>query len=189
MVDQARVKAESLSSDARARLQVSAMDAADLPRVFSPGVFDVVVCHTLIEYLPDPEAILTILAPLLKPGGVFSLSFVNRTAEVLRQVVRKQDLVAARRALTTGGFRASLFGISGTAYAVEDVVDWMANLGFAIIASYGIRILADHLPPASLADPDFFGELLDLEADLSRCQSFLPTARYVNLVCSRAVET
>ena len=44
-----------------------------------PAAFDGVCCMELIEHVPDPAALVTDLAALVKPGGKLFLSTLNRT--------------------------------------------------------------------------------------------------------------
>jgi len=43
-----------------------------------PGSFDVVTCMEMLEHVPDPAAIVTACAQLVKPGGTVVLSTINR---------------------------------------------------------------------------------------------------------------
>lgn len=45
-----------------------------------PEAFDVVCCLEMLEHVPDPEAILTACARLLRPGGTAVFSTLNRSA-------------------------------------------------------------------------------------------------------------
>lgn len=47
--------------------------------VAEPAAFGAVCCMELIEHVPDPAALVTDLAALLKPGGRLFLSTLNRT--------------------------------------------------------------------------------------------------------------
>lgn len=44
-----------------------------------PERFDAVCCMELIEHVPDPAALISDLAAMLKPGGVLFISTLNRT--------------------------------------------------------------------------------------------------------------
>jgi 2-polyprenyl-6-hydroxyphenyl methylase / 3-demethylubiquinone-9 3-methyltransferase len=44
-----------------------------------PGAFDAITCMEMLEHVPDPAAILSACATLLKPGGRLFVSTLNRT--------------------------------------------------------------------------------------------------------------
>lgn len=48
---------------------------------FSAEPFDVITCMEMLEHVPDPAAIVTEAARLLKPGGWLILSTISRTAK------------------------------------------------------------------------------------------------------------
>lgn len=43
-----------------------------------PGVYDAVTCMEMLEHVPDPASVLQACQTLLKPGGRFFLSTINR---------------------------------------------------------------------------------------------------------------
>jgi 2-polyprenyl-6-hydroxyphenyl methylase/3-demethylubiquinone-9 3-methyltransferase len=69
---------------ARAHARANGLDidylhgsAESLP--FEPGKFDVVVCCDVLEHVDDVEAVVSEIARVLKPGGVFLFDTINRT--------------------------------------------------------------------------------------------------------------
>jgi S-adenosylmethionine-dependent methyltransferase len=185
MLDQARRAAQSLPEDARARLTYSQVSADEACEAFAPGTFDVIVCHTLIEYLPEPAATLGGLARLLRDGGLLSLSFVNRHAEVLRQVWKRQDPCGALAKLEDGTFHAKLFGVPGRAYTSEEVCAWLPPLRLAVAAVRGVRAFADQVPTERLVDPAFLDALLRLEVAAAHLDPYRQIARYVHLLARK----
>lgn len=189
MLDQARHVARKLPGETRSRLDFRCMAVDDLRQFFSPRSFDAITCHTLIEYLPDPQGTLSMLSSLLRDGGILSVSFVNRHAEVLRQVWARSDPEGAAALLEGGCFSASLFGLSGIAYTAEQVSDWLAELGLADISTYGVRSFADYVPQERLKDPAFFGSLLQLERDAASRPPYNSLARYIQLIAHQSLES
>ncbi len=188
MLDQARRAARTLSDQAQARLTLCQMTADEVTRSFAPGSFDVITCHTLVEYLPEPHDTLRELASLLRDGGLLSLSFVNRHAEVLRQVWKQDDPAGALDKVESGCFCARLFGISARAYTAEEVTAWLVEFGLTVVASRGVRAFADYVPDERLDDPAFFAELLRLEQAAAGRSPYRLIARYVHLLAREDVE-
>jgi S-adenosylmethionine-dependent methyltransferase len=189
MLDQARRAAQCLPDASRAHLTFCLMSADEAADTFAPGFFDAITCHTLIEYLPNPQDTLRTLVGLLREGGLLSLSFVNRYAEVLRQVWSHADPAGALAKLEEGGsFCASLFDISGMAYTSGEVSLWLANLGLTVAAICGVRCFADYVPRERLDDPQFFDALVRLEKAAACRLPYMLQARYVHLLSHKNVE-
>jgi S-adenosylmethionine-dependent methyltransferase len=188
MVDQARHAAQKVPDEVRSRLAFWCMAVDDVPQSFAPRSFDAITCHKLIEYLPNPQSTLSTLCSLLRDGGVLSVSFVNRHAEVLRQVWARSDPQGALASLADGGFCATLFDLPGVAYTAEQVSAWLADLGMADISVYGVRTFADYVPQERLDDPAFFAPLLQLEREVASRPPYSMLARYVQLVAHQSSE-
>lgn len=185
MLDQARHAAQSLPEKVRVRLTFCQKSADETAAVFAPEFFDVIICHTLIEYLQDPRASLGALVRLLGAGGVLSISFVNQHAEVLRQVWSRSDPASAFAALRDGRFCATLFDVPGVAYTADEVGAWLSRLGLNLIGVYGVRVFADYVPRERLDDPHFFDALLDLEKVVAARSPYNELARYVQLIACK----
>jgi 2-polyprenyl-6-hydroxyphenyl methylase/3-demethylubiquinone-9 3-methyltransferase len=55
------------------------------------GQYDIVTCMEMLEHVPDPPAVITALAALVKPGGAVFLSTINRTPRAYVQAVVAAD--------------------------------------------------------------------------------------------------
>jgi S-adenosylmethionine-dependent methyltransferase len=188
MIDLARHAARGLPDKVRARLNFSLMSADDAADSFAPQFFDAITCHTLVEYLPKPQDTLRTLVGLLRDGGLLSLSFVNRHAEVLRQVWSQRDPVGALSTLESGTFYAKLFDLAGTAYTTQEGSAWLTGMGLTITANCGVRVFADYVPQEHLCDPQFFDALLQLETAVANQSPYRHIARYVHLLARKNVE-
>ena len=185
MIERARQAARALPSEQRSLLTLCPLTVADAPATFAPGFFDVIACHTLIEYLPEPRGALSDLAGLLREGGLISVSFVNRHAEVLRRACLGTDPAGALAALEDGAFCARLFDLTGRAHLAEEVSAWLAGLGFTVAETCGIRAFADLVPSAKLEEPGFFEALLELELAVASLTPFKDVARYRQVIATR----
>jgi len=182
MLEQAERAARDLPDDARARLTLCLMAADDAPGSFPRESFEVITCHTLVEYLPDPRATIRGLVSLLRDGGLLSVSFVNRHATVLRRVWSQLDPVGALASLENGAFCATLFDVAGTAYTAEEVSGWLDELGLTVTAPYGVRVFADYVPRDRLDEPGFFQDLLRLEMAVAAQPPYNQLARYAQVL-------
>lgn len=185
MLDQARQAASSLSGEAQSRLTFCHMEAEEAGGAFAPGTFQAITCHTLLEYVEQPQDTVAELAGLLSRFGLLSISIVNRHAEVLRQVWSHGDPEGALHTLEDGPFDAGLFGIQGKSYTAEEVSAWLRPLGFTIEAVHGVRVFADQVPEERLVDPEFLAALVRLESVASGLDPYRRIARYVHLLARK----
>jgi hypothetical protein len=125
---------------------------------------------------------------LLSEGGLLSVSFVNRHAQVFRQVWACGDPDGALARLETDAFCAKLFDVSGRAYTSEDVKGWLADLGLAVTAACGVRAFADYVPSEGLDDADTFDALLRLEMAVASRAPYCLVARYIHLITNKSIE-
>ncbi|MDQ3511253.1 MAG: bifunctional 2-polyprenyl-6-hydroxyphenol methylase/3-demethylubiquinol 3-O-methyltransferase UbiG [Pseudomonadota bacterium] len=59
-----------------------------------PGRFDAITCMEMLEHVPDPAAIITACASLLKPGGQLLVSTLNRTPAAFALAIVGAEYVA-----------------------------------------------------------------------------------------------
>jgi S-adenosylmethionine-dependent methyltransferase len=182
MLDRARQAARELPAEARDRLAYCLMPAREAGEAFDPAFFDVITCHTLIEYLPQPQDTLRKLAHVLSDGGLLSLSFVNRRYKVLRQMLRDGAPTGALARREKGQFCARLFGVPGRAYTIDEIRRWLDDLGLGIAAIYGVRIFADDLLACCPNDPELLATLLQVELSSASVDSLYHIARYIHLI-------
>ncbi len=135
--------------------------------------YDLLLCHNVLEYTPELGAALGRLARLLRPGGRLSLVTLNHWQEPLRQALRG-DLAAARRALTSTGPVAAIYGVQRRAVDGDDLQARMAGAGLQVLWREGIFTVADYLPDAMLGE-----DVLALERALR--QPLAASARYLHL--------
>jgi 2-polyprenyl-6-hydroxyphenyl methylase/3-demethylubiquinone-9 3-methyltransferase len=74
VIDVARLHLHESQLEVDYRVQSSAALAEA-----EPASFDAVCCMELIEHVPDPMALVTDLASMVKPGGLVFMSTINRT--------------------------------------------------------------------------------------------------------------
>ena len=59
-------------------------DATQAVDQLGPKTFDAVLCHSLLEFAPDPVQLVDVLVQMVRPGGLLSLLIGNRYHASLR---------------------------------------------------------------------------------------------------------
>jgi len=161
-------------------------DVAEIDGLFPADYFDLILCHTLLEYVAEPLTVARALATALRGGGLICFMLTNPQADALRISLIRQDPEEAVRALEGSMSSADLFGLSRQIVPAGEVVRTLAPLGIVAVADYGVRVVADYLPPAKLANSQFYGKLLELEKAMGGLAPYKPIARYHQLLMRKS---
>lgn len=150
------------------------------------GRFDLVVCHNLLQYLPDTDAAVATLADAVRPSGALSLMSPNPPAEVLAAAIRRADLAAATELLTAPVIRSETFEHDMRRIDADEAVAALATASFTDVTRYGIRCVTDFLADDERkAEPAFYAQLESLELALCDREPYVRTARFWQLVARR----
>src|SRR5574337_185519 len=153
--------------------------------LFEAGSFDLILCHFLIEYLPDPRPALAALHHVLQPDGWLSLITLNRRQEPLRLAIRDQRFPEALDALTCVSPN-SLFGVKRGAFGREELQAILQDAGFEVVEDGGIAIFIDYLAKEVIDDRASFESLLNLEEEAGKHHPWKDVARYLHVFGRRA---
>jgi S-adenosylmethionine-dependent methyltransferase len=185
MLELARQRLVSEDPAAAKRIDSCCLPVEDLPERFPTGHFDVVLCHTLLEYLEQPLRALGHLVEVLKLGGLISLLLANPPSAVLVSVWGKKDPKRALQALRGELNHTDLFGLPRHAVAFESVCRQLQQSDMQVVAEYGLRIFADYLPRDLLADPQLMEQVWQLELAASELSPYADIARYKHVLAVR----
>ena len=157
-------------------------DGDRLAGLVPAGGADLVLCHSLLEVVDDPDGVLRAVAAALRPGGAASVLVANRVAAVLgRAVTGHLDTAAALLAGPDG--RAGPHDTLRRRFDVATVAALLTAAGLALEEWHGVRVLADLVPaPAADRDP---AALLDLELSLSARPPYRDIAAQLHLLARR----
>jgi len=84
-------KLHGLESGVKVDYRVQPVEALAMEQ---PGTFDAITCMEMLEHVPDPGAILSACATLLKPGGRLFVSTLNRTPAAFALAIVGAEYVA-----------------------------------------------------------------------------------------------
>ncbi|MBO4258282.1 class I SAM-dependent methyltransferase [Streptomyces griseorubiginosus] len=125
----------------RERVRIIEGDGRDTGVHFLPGSFDVVLCHGVLMYVEDPDALLAGLARMLAQGGLLSLLVRNADALAMRPGLYG-DWAGALAAFDTVSYRNRL-GLDVRADRLETLTDTLAGIGAPLHTWYGVRVFTD----------------------------------------------
>jgi len=161
-------------------------DATQLASLFDARVFDVVVCHNILEYIDDPGAILGSAVRMLRnPASVISVLVRNQAGEVLKAAIQNGDLVATDHNLAGEWANESLYGGKVRLFTVASLQAMLEGASLAVTSTRGVRVVSDYLPQ-EISRTDEYDRIFSLERKLGCRPEFAAVARYVHCLAHRA---
>ncbi|WP_370423838.1 class I SAM-dependent methyltransferase [Streptomyces sp. QH1-20] len=128
----------------RERVRLIEGDGRDTGAHFLPGAFDIVLCHGVLMYVPEPDPMLAGLARVLAPDGLLSLVVRNADALALRPGL-SGDWEGALAAFDSPAY-TNRIGLSARADRLETLTATLAGIGAPLHAWYGVRVFTDQAP-------------------------------------------
>ncbi|MEU2431689.1 MULTISPECIES: bifunctional 2-polyprenyl-6-hydroxyphenol methylase/3-demethylubiquinol 3-O-methyltransferase UbiG [unclassified Streptomyces] len=164
----------------RERFRTIEGDGRDTGVHFLPGSFDVVLCHGVLMYVEDPDAMLAGLARMLAPGGLLSLLVRNADALAMRPGLAG-DWPAALTAFDTDAYTNRL-GLPVRADRLTDLTATLSGIAAPLHAWYGVRVFTDNVPnEAELPAADALERLLAAEDRAGRADPYRAVAALLHL--------
>jgi S-adenosylmethionine-dependent methyltransferase len=160
-------------------------DAAQVANLFPVGSFDLVLCHNILEYVDDPNAILSAAAQMMRSdstgNGILSVLVRNRAGEVFKAGIEAGDLKAAARNLTSEWGYESLFGGRVRLFTLDSLQAMTKGTSLAVAAERGVRVISDYLPP-QISRREEYERIFELERKLGSLTEFAAVARYIQII-------
>lgn len=168
------------------RVQLHHADVGELPTLFAPASFDLLLCHNVIQYLDDLPARLSEMAALLKPGGVASFVSVNRYSRPYSTAFLRNDLQAAVSEVGQRTFNTIVFQTTMTLYSAQELSELLAASGLQIVADYGILCMYGYWGDNERKfDPAIHAQLETLEFALSDQFPYKLLASYYQIIATK----
>lgn len=141
MVAAARAALAAEPEGIRGRVRIVEGDGRETGVHFLPGSFDVVLCHGVLMYVEEPDALLAGLARMLAHGGLLSLLVRNADALAMRPGLAG-DWAGAMAAFDSTVYRNRL-GLEARADRLGAVSASLAGIAAPLHAWYGVRVFTD----------------------------------------------
>ncbi|MFG3022740.1 class I SAM-dependent methyltransferase [Streptomyces sp. NPDC048254] len=162
----------------RERVRIVEGDGRDTGVHFLPGSFDVVLCHGVLMYVEEPDALLAGLARMLAPGGLLSLLVRNADALAMRPGL-SGDWAGAMDAFDTVSYLNRL-GLEVRADRLTTLTAALAGIGAPLHSWYGVRVFTDTAADGT-EPPDGLETLLAVEERAGRTDPYRTVAALLHL--------
>ncbi|MCX3061434.1 class I SAM-dependent methyltransferase [Streptomyces beihaiensis] len=164
----------------RERVRLVEGDGMDTGVHFLPGSFDVVLCHGVLMYIEDPDALLAGLARMLAPGGLLSLLVRNADGLAMRPGLAG-DWVGALAAFDSVRYTNRL-GLDVRADRLSTLTETLAGIGAPLHAWYGVRVFTDQAADgAAVPERGELNTLLAAEERAGRSDPYRRVAALLHL--------
>ena len=151
--------------------------------VISDETFDIIICHNVLEYIDDKEAVIKALARVLKKDGILSIAKHNRAGRVMQMAVLIDDFEKANALLDGENSMASKFGVIRY-YGDKDILEWESNL--VISEVFGIRTFWDlQQNQEKHGDEDWQRKMLQLEMRVAQLPEYRDIAFFHHLLLKK----
>ena len=159
------------------------IDDVDALAVFDDETFDIIICHNVLEYIDDKEAVVKALARVLKKDGSLSIAKHNRAGRVMQMAVLLDDFEKANALLDGENSTASKFGAIRY-YEDEDIIKW--EPGLKITEVFGIRTFWDlQQNQEKHGDEDWQDKMMQLEMRVAQIPAYKEIAFFHHLLLKK----
>ena len=160
--------AQRRAAEMSVQLRAVQGDVGDLAAVIGEQGADLVLCHSVLEYVDAPAAAMSTVASVLRPGGAVSVLATSAVAAVIHRALAGRFDEARRLLAAAGGTALGPAGgpadgpgsgVDGQPeagprrFTLAEVTGLIEGAGLRPGAAHGIRVFTD-LVPGSFADVD-----------------------------------
>jgi S-adenosylmethionine-dependent methyltransferase len=161
------------------------LNGGGLSSAIAQPAFDLVLLHSVLEYVESPEALVKEAFGSLGPRGRLSIVVRSRAGEVLKRAILGDDLELSARLLSSGRVRDDLYGLDLRLFDLGEIERLLGAFGLDVVARRGIRVVADYLSDRTWAGEDAFAQVLALERRLAERPEFCSVARHLQVIATR----
>jgi SAM-dependent methyltransferase len=181
----ATLRRRAVEAGAGARVRGLQGDVDGLLDLIEPAGYDLVLCHSVLEFVDEPAAAVATLAGALRSGGAVSLLVANRAAAVLARALGGH-LADAHRTLASADGRWSPADGVQRRFDAAGLAELLRPAGLRVESVHGVRVFADLVPGAVLdRESGALEELRLLEAAASALSPYRDIAAQVHVLARR----
>jgi SAM-dependent methyltransferase len=174
--------AQRRAAEAGVPLRAVQGDVSDLASAAGPSGADLVLCHSVLEYVESPEAAMTAVAGILRPGGAVSVLAASAVAAVIHRVLAGRFDEARRLIAATGDRDDPGLGMLPRRFTLPAVTGLIEKAGLRPGPGHGVRVFTDLVPSMLTGgEPGAAGALLALEEAASEHPAFRGMATQIHV--------
>lgn len=160
-------------------------DADDVAEVIAPGSARLVLCHSVLEMVEEPQVVLESIRSILADSGAVSLLTANRAGAVLARVL-SGHLRAGSTLLDDSDGRSGEHDTLRRRFDPQGLLDLIAACGLAAELRHGVPVVADLLPGSSQGiETDTARALRDLEESLAGISPYRDIASAIHVLARK----
>ncbi len=150
---------------------------------FDSESFDLITCHLVLEFVPQPQKIISELMRLLKKDGVLSIIRHNKNGRIIQATVQDYDLKDAQHLLNGGYSFSSAFG--DIKYYENDDIILLCENKLKIKEVFAIRILASLHGSDIQNSENYVEHMFELEKNLFKNEDFIKIAYFNHILLTK----
>lgn len=175
MIDKARMSAKQMGVNPT----FIACPYQKLPEHLHNQKFDLILCHALLEWLANPDAIMAFFDEYLVSDGVLSLCFYNPASLIYRNLIMGNFYQLDNPRPTDTHTLTPTHPV-----ALSMVEDWLTQHNYDVLVHSGIRVFSDYAPlkRGGHNNPD---DVVAMELRYSQTHPFWQMGRYLHLLAKK----
>lgn len=184
MLDKAHERLQRLPAGVQQQVTLLQADGENADEAVQGRRFDAVLCHGVLGYLDQPDALVDQLCRCAAPGGLVSVMTGNAKASAVRPALEQRwdDALAAFDARVEIG----VLGVQGRADTVEEIGELMERGGVEPEHWYGVWLFVDWLEFSGVeldpSDTERVAATAAVELEASRRDPYRQLSRVFHLV-------
>ena len=183
MLAEAKKSADAQEVVERLRFYQTGSEA--IPDLAHEQPFDLILCHMMIEFVPDGGALLRDACKLLAPGGWISILDTNRYSDVYMQAIQMNSLAEALNAVGRKEYLHPWVNRLTPRFSADQIIGQLSQYGCSLVGHYGVLNMCAYLPNEAKFDPAYYDELVRLEERLTDKYPYYLLARFFQVIAQK----
>lgn len=152
---------------------------------FSDESFDLIICHNVLEYEEDRQAIVQEFYRLLKSNGVLSIVKHNQAGRIMQKVVFENNVDEALSLLSGAPIEVMNFGAVHY-YEVSELLDWMKPHHIFIQKTLGVRTFWGLQQNNNLKnDPVWQDRMFEIEMKVCELEAYINISFFNHILLTK----